>query len=211
MRTILDTLGVERCVTWGISGGGPHALACGAVLPDRVAAVATLASVAPYEAEGLDWIDGMGEGNHVEFGAAREGGETLDRLLTDERDAMVAAGPDGLAETMRPHLSPVDASFLTGRVAEWLYEGMVLGNAESIAGWRDDDLAFLRPWGFELASLRVPVLLRQGGDDLMVPPSHGRWLAERIPNVEAVMRAEDGHLTMFGEVPRVQGWLLERL
>src|SRR5206468_10043201 len=106
-EAILDALGIERCATWGISGGGPHALACAALLPERVAAVATLASVAPYEADGLDWLEGMGEGNHVEFGAAKEGGETLERLLTEERDDMVAAGADGLAEAMRPHRSPV--------------------------------------------------------------------------------------------------------
>jgi pimeloyl-ACP methyl ester carboxylesterase len=211
VAAILDGLGIDRCATWGISGGGPHALACAALLPDRIAAVATLASVAPYYAEGLDWLEGMGEGNHREFGAAREGGEPLDRLLTDERDQMMAAGPDGLVDAMRPHLSAVDAAFLTGRFARWLYEESRAGIGESIAGWRDDDYAFLAPWGFELSSIRAPALLRQGSDDLMVPPSHGRWLVERIPGVEAVMRPEDGHLTMFGEVPTVHGWLLERL
>jgi hypothetical protein len=90
--------------------------------PDR--AVATLASVAPYDAEGLDWLEGMGEGNHREFGAAREGGETLDRLLTDARDEMMAAGPDGLVDAMRAHLSPVDAAFLTGRFARLAVRGV---------------------------------------------------------------------------------------
>src|SRR4051812_35476432 len=122
VAAILDGLGIDRCVTWGVSGGGPHALACAALLPERISAVATLASVAPYDAEGLDWVEGMGEGNHREFAATLEGGETLDRLLTEERDAMMAGGPGGLADAMRPHLSPVDAAFLTGRFAEWLYE-----------------------------------------------------------------------------------------
>jgi pimeloyl-ACP methyl ester carboxylesterase len=197
-------------VTWGISGGGPHALACAALLPHRVAAAATLASVAPYGADGLDWLDGMGEGNHIEFGVAREGGETLDRFLTDERDGTIAAGADGLAEAMRPHLSDADAAFLTGRFAAWAYEEMRIGIGESIAGWRDDDLMFLQPWGFELSAIAVPVLVRQGSNDLMVPPAHGRWLAERIPGVETVIRPEDGHLTLFGEVPSVHEWLLER-
>ena len=208
---ILDALGLERCVTWGISGGGPHALACAALLPERVAAAATLASVAPYDAEGLDWLDGMGEGNHTEFGAAAVGGETLDTLLGSERDSILAAGADGLADAMRAHLGPADDAFLTGRFAGWLYDEMRAGIGDSIAGWRDDDLAFLRPWGFELSAVRAPVLLRQGSDDLMVPPSHGRWLADRIPGVETIMRPEDGHLTLYGEVPGVHAWLLERL
>jgi pimeloyl-ACP methyl ester carboxylesterase len=66
---VLDVLGVDRCVTWGVSGGGPHALACGALLTHRVAAVTSLGSVAPYDAEGLDWLAGMGEDNLTEMAA----------------------------------------------------------------------------------------------------------------------------------------------
>src|SRR5207247_7425926 len=47
VRAIADALEVEQLAVWGISGGGPHALACAAILPDRVVAVASLASVAP--------------------------------------------------------------------------------------------------------------------------------------------------------------------
>ena len=170
VAAILDGLGIERCATWGISGGGPHALACAALLPERIAAVATLASVAPYDAEGLDWLEGMGEGNRHEFGAAREGGETLDRLLTDERDGLIAGGPDGLVDAMRPHLSPVDAAFLTGRFAGWLTRTGGSASASRSPAGATTTTPSSRPWGFELASIRAPVLLRQGSDDLMVPP-----------------------------------------
>ena len=49
----------NRFAVMGHSGGGPHALACGALLPDRVVAVVVGAGLAPYGADGLDWFAGM--------------------------------------------------------------------------------------------------------------------------------------------------------
>ncbi|HEY2183284.1 MAG TPA: alpha/beta hydrolase [Gaiellaceae bacterium] len=208
---LLDALGVERFATWGHSGGGPHALACAALLPERCVAASTLASVAPYGVEGLDWLDGMGEANVQDFEAVLAGPEALEPVVLRDQAEMFSAGPDGLRQAMLTILSPVDQAAFTTDVAEWIYAVMAEGSAERIEGFRDDNLACVAPWGFDPADIGVPVLLLQGVQDLMVPPGHGRWLAANIPGVEAEINDAEGHITLFtGRIPEVHEWLLAR-
>ena len=208
VATIADALGIDRFATWGISGGGPHALACAALLPERVVAAASLAGAAPYEAEGLDFVDGMGEGNVKEFGLILEGREKLEPFLCAERDALLAAGQEGLAEGMRTLLTPVDAAAFTGETAEFLFESLRVGSANRIDGWLDDDLAFVKPWGCSVEQISVPVLLWQGAEDRFVPLAHGEWLASRIPTCQAHLSPEDGHITLLvRRVGEVHEWL----
>lgn len=211
VAAIADALGIERLASWGVSGGGPHVLATAALLGERVVAAASLASVAPYGADGLDWMAGMGEDNVREFGAALDGAEALAPLLEGMRDEMVGATADQVGDAMRSLLSPPDAAVLTGEVAEFFvrsFSGAVGGRVD---GWLDDDLAFTEPWGFELADIAVPMVLWQGGQDLFVPPAHGEWLAARIPRVEAHLSEADGHLTLStARIPEVHAWLKAR-
>jgi pimeloyl-ACP methyl ester carboxylesterase len=210
VAAIGDALGFDRFATWGVSGGGPHALATAALLPDRVVAAASLAAVAPYDADGLDYLDGMGEMNIEEFGAALAGEAAL--RPNHERDAVefVAAGPAGLKEGLATLLSPVDAAALDDALAAHMFESFETGLANGVDGWLDDDLAFIAPWGFDVADISVPVLLWQGLEDRFVPPGHGRWLAGRIPGVETRITPDDGHLTLYTRrVPEVHSWLLE--
>jgi pimeloyl-ACP methyl ester carboxylesterase len=208
VAAIADALGIDRLATWGISGGGPHALACAALLPERVSAVASLASVAPYPADGLDWFAGMGDANVAEFGLTLEGREALEPFLRHERDEMLAAGPAGLAEAMRTLLSPTDRAVFTGEAAAYIFEAFRAGSEERLDGWIDDDLAFAKPWGFDLEQIEVPVLLWQGAEDRFVPFAHGEWLAARIPGVDARLSETDGHLTLLVQrLGEVHAWL----
>ena len=193
----VDALGVERFAVVGASGGGPHALACGALAGDRCAAVAVVSGVGPWAAKGLDFLAGMGEGNEVEFGAALRGEAPLRDLLVPWRGEMVSAGPEGTFAAMQSVLSPPDREIFTGAVAEHMHESISLALQAGVDGWIDDDLAFTQPWGFELANVRVPVFLWQGEQDLMVPPAHGRWLADALPTCRARLLPDDGHLTMI--------------
>jgi pimeloyl-ACP methyl ester carboxylesterase len=209
VTAIADALGLERYATWGISGGGPHALACAALCDERLVAAASLAGVAPWDADGLDWLAGMGESNLVEFDLAVTGEEVLAPALEDERAALVAARPEQLVELMSTLLGEADRAVLTGAFATWLVESTASGLESSAAGWVDDDLAFAKPWGFDPAAIERPVLVVQGGDDRFVPAAHGAWLAGRIPGAEALLDDADGHLTLIeNRVPEVHEWLL---
>ena len=211
VASVCDALGVERFCVWGISGGGPHALATAALLPDRVAAAAALAPVAPFGAEGLDFYEGMGEQNIEEFRAIFEGEEAHLAVLERDREELLAATPDHLVEVLKTLLGPADREVLTGRVAVFLLESTRAGVQRSLDGWFDDDVAFSQPWGFDLASIRVPVLHWQGEQDRFVPFGHGVWLSEHIPGVESHLSPEDGHITLAERrVPEVHAWLLER-
>lgn len=194
---VADFLGDDTFAVIGSSGGGPHALACGALAADRCVAVAVVASVGPWGAAGLDFLEGMGEGNEIEFGAALEGEEPLRALLVRWREEILAAGEEGTFASLQSVLSPPDLKVMTGDFAKQTHESFTLALQNGVDGWGDDDLAFTRPWGFELAHIAVPVFLWQGEQDLMVPPAHGRWLAEAIPGCRARMLPDDGHLTML--------------
>jgi pimeloyl-ACP methyl ester carboxylesterase len=211
VAAIADALGLDRFLTQGRSGGGPHALACAALLGDRVAAAATLAAVGPYDAEGLDFLDGMGEDNVEELGAALQGPEVLEPLLEEFTPRILEADPDQLVEGLKSLLSPPDVAVVNGGLAEELIAVTAEGIRASRVGWLDDDLAFVKPWGFELDSISAPFQLWQGRQDLMVPQAHGEWLAAHIPGVDVRMADDDGHLSVEHlRIGEVHAWLLER-
>jgi pimeloyl-ACP methyl ester carboxylesterase len=209
---LADAVGADRFLTFGFSGGGPHALACAALLPDRVVAAASLGSIAPYGAPGLDFFAGMGEENIAEFTTVRDGGEAAIRPLAEEQAAALRdATPEQLVDEMATLLTPADADELRGPIGATLLRQFQQGMAVSVDGWIDDDLAFVRPWGFKLSELRVPVLLWQGRQDAMVPFGHGEWLASRIPGVEAELSEVDGHLALLTRrAPELFRWLRAR-
>jgi pimeloyl-ACP methyl ester carboxylesterase len=212
IAAVADALGIDRFATWGASGGGPHTLACAALLGDRVVAAATFAGAAPYGEPDLDFMAGMGEDNVKEFGAAVEGEDALRPLLEEMTAGIAQATPEQLAEEMRTLLSPPDAAALTGELAEYLHGTFVTATKHGVGGWADDDLAFTRPWGFDVGAIAVPVQLWQGGQDLMVPQAHGEWLARHVPDADVHIAPDDGHLTVVEHnVGQVHAWLAEHL
>jgi pimeloyl-ACP methyl ester carboxylesterase len=211
VAAIADVLGLDRILTQGRSGGGPHALACAALLGDRVAAAATLASVAPYDADDLDFLAGMGEDNVEELGAAAAGAEALTPWLEAVAPRLLEADPDELAEGLKSLLSPPDVAVINDGLAAELIAVTGEGIRAARDGWLDDDLAFVKPWGFDVGSIAVPVQLWQGRQDLMVPAAHGEWLAEHVPGADVRFSADDGHLSLeHVRIGDVHAWLLER-
>ncbi len=205
VAAILDQIGADQFVTVGWSGGGPHALACAALLPGRCRAAASMAGVAPHDGAGLDWLAGMGPENIEEFGLAADGEATLTGFLETGAELLRGISAADLAQGMGGLISAADKNVLSGDLAEYLAASFRAAVSTGIAGWRDDDLAFVHDWGFSVADCAaVPVAIWQGGEDRMVPPAHGSWLAAHIPGSRARLLPAEGHLTLavtsFGQI-----------
>lgn len=193
---LADHLGHDRFVTLGWSGGGPHALATAALLPDRCAGAVSWAGVGPFDAPGLDFLAGMGQDNIEEFGAAMQGAEALAAYLEPAAAGLRGAAPDEIVDQMRSLLPLVDQAVITGRTGEQWADVFRWAVSSGIDGWFDDDIAFISPWGFEPSAIRVPVTAWQGEQDLMVPVAHVHWLAGAIPTAVAHVHPDDGHLSL---------------
>ena len=212
VSAIADHLGADRFFTSGGSGGGPHTLACAALLPDRVRGCAAIACPAPWGAGGLDWLAGQGPENLEEFAAVLEGPEALETYLEREAPGLSAAKePQELIDAVGAGLLPdVDRAAITGEYATALIASMNRSVKNGIWGWFDDDMAFFRDWGFSLDGIDVPVALWQGKQDKMVPFAHGEWMAAHVPNARPHLLEDQGHLSLaVASFPQILDDLLE--
>ena len=211
VRAVAEALGHDRLGIWGISGGGPYALACAALLPGMVAAVGVVASPAPYGVDGFDYFAGMGELNADDMRLFLSDPQESRRRHHEDWEEARAATPEQLAEVMKSVLSPVDAEAMTGTLAQWLASSTQDGLAPGDQGWWDDGAAHLTAWGFDLHDIREPVKIWHGRQDRMVPVQHGQWLAANVPGAELEVSDSDGHLTLIGRIGEVHDWLLQYL
>jgi pimeloyl-ACP methyl ester carboxylesterase len=196
VASLADYLGADRFVTFGWSGGGPHALATAALMPQRCAGAVSLASIAPYEASGLDFLAGMGADNIAEFGAALTSESALEEFLTEGAAGLKEVTAAEVVDAMRSLLPAVDQAHVDGAAGDALAAELRWSVAHGIWGWFDDDMAFCKPWGFDLGTMAVPVQIWQGSDDLMVPYDHGQWLAAHVSGATVELREGEGHLSL---------------
>lgn len=198
VAAVADHLGIERWVTIGHSGGGPHALATAALMPARVLAAVSIAGLAPRDADGLDWFGGMHPQGRAELEAAGLGPAALEAQL---------AG----AEWDDEAFTSADHGALAG---EWSWFGPIVEAAteHGPAGMVDDDIAFVTPWGFapERAGSAAPVLLVHGGQDRIVPPAHSDWLGSAIPGADLRVFPDAGHISVLLEASIVLDWIADK-
>ena len=206
-----NRLGLRRFFTIGWSGGGPHALACAALASDRVIAAATVAGVAPPDSPDLNFLAGMGEENVEELNAAIAGPNELQTYLERVAPNFAQVTGDQIIAALGDVVGDVDRRALTGELGTFLADNNRAALKNGFWGWFDDDLAFLRNWGFDLARIIVPVSIWQGAQDRMVPFSHGQWLAAHIPGARAFLLPEHGHLSLaVGSFGRILDDLIAR-
>jgi pimeloyl-ACP methyl ester carboxylesterase len=194
VSTIADALGIDRFALMGHSGGGSHALACAALLRERVLGAVVVAGMAPYHAEGLDWFEGFGQGGEAELRAAAAGRTALEKHLAESDD--------------EPDFTPEDEAALAGEWT-WFIDVVRPALAGGMDGFIDDDLAGVGEWGFDPADIVAPVLFLHGGRDRMVPSSHSEWLARRCPSAELWLYPEDGHISVLNFSHSAMEWLRE--
>ncbi len=193
---LLDELNIGQFLSLGGSGGGPHSIACAALLPDRCLGAAALVTVAPWAAEGLDWWAGMAQLNIDEMGAALAGEATLREYMAAEGEEYRTITGSSMIAALGDALPPVDQAMATGEWAEHEAAGIRRALEHGFDGWIDDDLAFTQPWGFDVATIRRPVRIWQGEVDRLVPWAHGQWLADRIPGARFTLAAGQGHFSL---------------
>jgi pimeloyl-ACP methyl ester carboxylesterase len=203
VAAILDHFGLGEFAVLGWSGGGPHALACAGLLAERCTAAASLAGVAPYDAEGLDFLAGMGPENVEEFGAAVRSHEELTAFVEQGAGALRDITAEQVADALGDLIDHVDRDALTGEFAESMARMLRRALSTGGDGWLDDDLAFVKPWGFDLAAITVPASIWQGAHDKMVPFAHGQWLASHVPNARVHLYDDEGHLSLVNQLPRI--------
>lgn len=190
VAAVADRLGIERFAALGTSGGGPSALACAALLPERTIAVACLAGLAPFDPAGLDWFAGMAADGEQELRLAVAGRPALQKHFeTAQFD------PDTM-------FTPSDRAVLE---AEWGWLGS--NGDDGIDGIIDDDLAYVKPWGFQLAQVQAPVLLLHGEDDRIVPSAHSVWLARQLPQAQLSLQPGEGHVSILTHGRTALEWL----
>lgn len=195
VAAVLDALGLDRCAVVGHSGGGPHALACAALLPGRVVAAVSGAGLAPADADGLDWFDGMAASGVASLRAAAAGRAAKE---AHERSA----------PPYDPEFTEADLDALRG---PWAWFGDVVGpaSAQGPAPLVDDDLAYVAPWGFDPADVHVPVLLLHGDEDRVVPVAHARWLAAHLPDAELRVVPGTGHISVLTAADDALRWVAD--
>ncbi|HSJ35466.1 MAG TPA: alpha/beta hydrolase [Acidimicrobiia bacterium] len=204
---VLDALGVNSCVVGGGSSGGPHALACAALLDPAMAAL-VVSSHATFDAERLDYLAGMGEDNIAEYGAALKGEETLRNYLDNLREQLLGVAVDGFIEAFSSSLPEVDRAVLTDEFAEDAIADVQEALRVGVDGWVDDMLAFTKPWGFDLEEVTRPTMIWHSSEDLLKPLAHGRWLASHVPEASMHLFEGEGHLSTWQSTPTMLDELL---
>jgi pimeloyl-ACP methyl ester carboxylesterase len=204
VRAIADRLGIERFAVVGRSGGGPHALACAALLPDRVTRAAVLVSLAPADAHGLDWDQGMADLNVEEFRSVDADGSAYAAQLAQQ----TSQDPESLVAHLRDALCEMDHRVVDDRaIRRLLTDSYREATRRGPGGWIDDVTAFRKSWGFDLSCIEVPVRLWHGDADTFSPVQHTRWLAARIPGAEVLVKRGAGHFAAVEILPQMLTWL----
>jgi pimeloyl-ACP methyl ester carboxylesterase len=197
VSSVADALGIDGFAVIGHSGGGSHALACGALLPDRVLGVISLAGLAPFEADGLDWFAGMTASGVDSLRAAAAG--------RAQKQRYEASGAE-----YDPEFTPADEAALAGGWS-WVLDVVRPALAQGPGGLIDDDLAYVAPWGADVEQITAPTLLLHGERDRVVPSAHGKWLADRCPAAELRLSPDEGHISILGSSESALEWLRQRV
>ena len=197
---VLDALGIDTFLTIGWSGGGPHALACAALLPERCIAVSVLAGVGPHGEPDLDSLSDMGPENIEHKKIAIQGEGPLREWAKVNAAAWFTIADEDLAAALGGLVPEIDVYALNEQGQAKIWASSIRRCLQNgIDGYIDDSLVFCKYWGFKPADIRSPVTIWQGDLDLMVPFTHGQWLIKHIPNAKGMLEIGHGHISLIAD------------
>lgn len=210
---VADSLGIEHFSVVGGSGGGPHSLACGALLINRVERVACQSSIAPLNDGGMnrkEWVKRMAQEHADEISWAEASELTLNRQIEIEQQKMATLIISDPSKLLGEEMSKSDREFLLHPEITKVFNDVISEQAiHGVGGWVDDIVAFTKPWGFDPSDISIPVLITHGAEDMSAPLAHGMWLADRIPNAKIQINKTLGHLPDYLgiEISATMCWL----
>ena len=189
---IADALGIKNFAIFGQSGGGPHALASGHLAGNRCIAQLIIAGIAPMDDPNFDFTAGMSEEIREKWLLALTSMEDFEASLSEEATKMSSYNFDQIKEkfSVDPE-NPISDERILSMQARVQYSLM-----QGACGWIDDERAFLKPWGFSLSDITMPVQLWAGSIDVNVPPAHAEYLKRMIPNSELFIVEDKNHFTI---------------
>jgi pimeloyl-ACP methyl ester carboxylesterase len=208
LRTIADTLGIDKMAIVGLSGGGPYALACAAAMPERVVAAGVVGGVAP--AQGPDRIGGglMALGSRVAPLLQVAGVPIRLAALTLVRLIRPVAGP---AADLYGLVSPPGDRALMARpeIKAMFLDDLLNGSRKQLAAPFYDIVVFARDWGFRLDEVKIRVRWWHGDADHIIPYSHGEHVVSRLPDAELHPMPGESHLGGLGRAEEILRTMIE--
>jgi pimeloyl-ACP methyl ester carboxylesterase len=193
---VATALGIARFAIIGVSGGGPHALACAALIPERLTSVALLGSMGPLDEPHA--TAGMMPQNGQLFLLARHAPWLL-RLFLEWRARQMRRDFTRFIPRVTQDMAEADHAFFDAQpqMRSRMREAFVEAFRSGARGASWEARLVTRPWGFQPRDVTMEVLLWQGEDDRNVPSSMGRALAAALPHCQATYYPGEGHLSLF--------------
>ncbi|WP_062212578.1 alpha/beta fold hydrolase [Demequina oxidasica] len=204
VEAVADDLGLGRFAVMGHSGGGAHALACAALLPERVGAAVAIAGLAPSTDEGPERADKL----RIVKGLRSDDAAARDVAMTGRAGLIEGDGEDEF--DMNAFFTPEDQAALAGEW-DWFNHVVKLGNKNGNGPFVDDELAAASDWGFDVGDIRVPTLIMHGVDDRLVPVSNARWLGAHVPGSQLWLGAGAGHITVMDRSADALAWVAQTM
>ena len=195
IASLADELGFERFSILGVSGGGPHALACAYLMPERLKSVAIASSPCPFDYRRA--TDNLSPGRLEEFALAREAPDML-RPMVNRAVSRIREQPAAYVTELGERLDASDGRLLASAAVSAMYCAD-LGEAVRAGGegWLQEAHLLASPWPFDPADIGMPVRIWHGERDRIAPPRMARLLWRAMRGSELRLARGEGHLFFF--------------
>jgi pimeloyl-ACP methyl ester carboxylesterase len=193
IREFAGALGLENFSVMGMSGGGPFVAACAYALPDLLNAAVIISGVGRFDLPGA--TDHMGSG--LQYFRMAHRFPLLARFQMQMMAFGIKSSPEKMIAQMESEMPPADRQEFQRPEVEKAFLATLSESLRQGAGrlvWEGG--FYLRPWGFPLEEIHVPVYLWHGEADRNAPVAMGRHTAAAIPGCQAVFIPGEGHFSL---------------